>query len=53
MKTAIIERLGEGAVLLPDLIVAALTANDRAKLRLTMLQNAAAHAHSRAARRRT
>jgi hypothetical protein len=43
-KTEIIERLGEQAVLLPDLIVAALAANDRAKLRLTLLQAAVARA---------
>ena len=43
-KAAIIERLGEGAVLLPELIAEALAANDRAKLRLTLLQAAARHA---------
>ena len=43
-KTEIIERLGDGAVLLPNLIAEGLTANDRAKLRLTLLQEAAAHA---------
>ncbi len=43
-KAKIVERLGEAGVLLPDLIVAALAANDRAKLRLTLLQEAAARA---------
>ncbi|MFI4933809.1 MAG: hypothetical protein ACHP7N_04270 [Caulobacterales bacterium] len=43
-KTEIIARLGEAAVLLPELIAEALAANDRAKLRLTLLQAAAAHA---------
>jgi hypothetical protein len=42
-KAEIIERLGESAILLPDLIAAALAANDRAKLRLTLLQAALAH----------
>jgi hypothetical protein len=40
-KTAIVERLGERAVLLPSLIGDALTANDRIKLRLSLLQEAA------------
>jgi uncharacterized protein Yka (UPF0111/DUF47 family) len=43
-KTGIIERLGETAVLLPGLIAEALAANDRAKLRLTLLQEAAVRA---------
>jgi len=43
-KGQILERLGEHAVLLPELIGAGLAANDRAKLRLTMLQEALAHA---------
>jgi len=42
-KSQILDRLGENAVLLPDLISNALAANDRAKLRLTMLQEAVAH----------
>ncbi|MBV9993886.1 MAG: hypothetical protein JO127_01610 [Caulobacteraceae bacterium] len=45
-KSEIIERLGEAAVLLPDLIAAALAANDRAKVRLSLLQEAAAQAAS-------
>lgn len=46
MKSAIVERLGEAAVLLPNQIVAALAANDRAKLRLTLLQDAAIRART-------
>jgi len=41
MKTGVIERLGEKAVLLPALIGEALAANDRIKLRLSLLQEAA------------
>ena len=48
-KGQILERLGEHAVLLPELIGAGLAANDRAKLRLTMLQEALAHAQNPAA----
>lgn len=44
VKVDIVERLGDAAVLLPDLIAAGLAANDRAKLRMTLLQDAAAHA---------
>jgi hypothetical protein len=43
-KIEIVKRLGEQAVLLPSLIAQALNANDRIKLRLTMLQEASAHA---------
>jgi uncharacterized protein Yka (UPF0111/DUF47 family) len=43
-KAEIVERLGEAAVLLPDRLAEALAANDRAKLRLTILQEAAEHA---------
>ncbi len=43
-KVAIVESLGEKAVLLPGLIAAALAANDRLKVRLTLLQEASAHA---------
>jgi hypothetical protein len=43
-KTEIIERLGEAAVLLPGLIAGALAANDRLKLRLSLLQEASAQA---------
>jgi uncharacterized protein Yka (UPF0111/DUF47 family) len=45
-KGQILERLGESAVLLPELIGAGLTANERAKLRLTMLQEALVRARS-------
>ena len=45
-KTEIVERLGEKAVLLPALIGDALTANDRIKLRLSLLQEAAAQAQT-------
>ncbi len=43
-KVEIVERLGERAVLLPALIEEGLAANDRLKIRLTMLQEAAAQA---------
>jgi uncharacterized protein Yka (UPF0111/DUF47 family) len=43
-KTEIVAQLGEAAVLLPQLIVRALAANDRLKLRLSLLQSAAARA---------
>jgi hypothetical protein len=43
-KLKIVHQLGESAVLLPGLLAAALAANDRSKLRLTLLQEAAAHA---------
>ncbi len=36
-KVEIVERLGESAVLLPALIEQGLAANDRLKIRLTML----------------
>jgi hypothetical protein len=45
-KGQILERLGENTVLLPELIDTGLTANERAKLRLTMLQEALAHAQN-------
>jgi hypothetical protein len=41
VKTEIMERLGEKAVPLPSLIGEALAANDRIKLRLSLLQEAA------------
>ena len=43
-KTAIVAHLGESGVLLPQLLSRALDANDRAKLRMTVLQDALAHA---------
>ncbi|HXW26633.1 MAG TPA: hypothetical protein VEK73_17955 [Xanthobacteraceae bacterium] len=51
-KTQILDRLGESAVLLPDLIAGGLAANDRAKLRLTMLQEAVAHGQNPTTRTR-
>ncbi|MGO8739345.1 DUF47 domain-containing protein [Rhodoblastus sp.] len=43
-KVAIVESLGEKAVLLPSLIATSLAANDRLKIRLTLLQEASAQA---------
>ncbi len=48
-KTLIVEALGEGGLLLPARLERALAANDRAKLRMTALQDAAARARSPAA----
>ncbi len=45
-KSGVIERLGEDALLLPDAINDGLSANDRLKYFLTLLQAAAAHAQS-------
>ncbi|WP_231711160.1 hypothetical protein [Xanthobacter dioxanivorans] len=45
-KTQIVEELGEGGLLLPGLIETALQANDRAKLRMTALQEAVARARA-------
>ena len=45
-KAEVIERLGEKAVLLPLLIPEALAANDRIKLRLSLIQEAAAQAQT-------
>jgi hypothetical protein len=44
MKSKIIERLGESDILLPVLIAEGLSANDRVKVRLSILQAAARHA---------
>jgi hypothetical protein len=44
MKSKIIERLGESDILLPALIAQGLSANDRVKVRLSILQAAARHA---------
>jgi len=44
MKSDIIERLGQADLLLPALIAEGLTANDRVKLRLSVLQAAASRA---------
>ena len=43
-KSAIVQLLGERAVLLPSLLADAVAANDRLKLRLTFLQEAVSHA---------
>lgn len=43
-KSQIVRLLGEGSLLLPTLIADALAANDRLKLRLTLLQEACAQA---------
>ncbi|MFG1423731.1 hypothetical protein [Roseixanthobacter liquoris] len=44
MKTEIIERLGQGDILLPALIAEGLHANDQVKARLSVLQGAGRHA---------
>ena len=44
MKSQIIEQLGQGDLLLPALIAEGLAANDRVKLRLSVLQAAVRHA---------
>jgi uncharacterized protein Yka (UPF0111/DUF47 family) len=46
VKSKIVEALGESDVLLPGLLSAALAANDRIKLRLSLLQDAVAHARA-------
>ena len=43
MKSQIIERLGQTDILLPVLIVEGLTANDRVKARLSVLQAAVSY----------
>ncbi len=48
-KVQIVEELGETQVLLPELLAAALAANYRAKVRMTLLQEAVAHAQNPAA----
>lgn len=45
MKTEIIQELGQSDLLLPARIAGGLAANDRVKVRLSILQAAAAHAH--------
>lgn len=45
-KARIVEQLGETGILLPGLLAAALEANDRAKLRMTLLQEAVIHAEN-------
>jgi uncharacterized protein Yka (UPF0111/DUF47 family) len=44
MKSEIIERLGQAEILLPSLIAEGLSANDRVKVRLSILQAAGRHA---------
>ncbi|HEV2160302.1 hypothetical protein [Bradyrhizobium sp.] len=44
MKTQIIEELGQGDILLPALVAEGLAANDRIKVRMSALQEAAHHA---------
>ncbi|OYY88084.1 MAG: hypothetical protein B7Y61_03770, partial [Rhizobiales bacterium 35-66-30] len=46
MKTEIIERLGQGDILLPALIAEGLRANDQVKARLSVLQGAGRHART-------
>ena len=46
LKDKVIESLGQSSLLLPAWVKAALVANDRLKLYLTMLQSAAQHANS-------
>lgn len=45
MKSRIVEHLGQTDLLLPALIAAGLTANDRVKTRLSVLQAVGRHAH--------
>ena len=50
MKSEIIGRLGQSEILAPSLIAEGLAANDRLKVRLSVLQAAARHARDRNAR---
>ena len=45
MKSRIIEQLGQAELILPNLVAGALRANERAKLRMSVLQAAVQHAH--------
>jgi len=45
MKSRIIEQLGQVELMLPNLVADALSANERAKLRMSVLQAAVQHAH--------
>jgi uncharacterized protein Yka (UPF0111/DUF47 family) len=45
MKSRIIQELGQAELMLPNLVAGALRANDQAKLRMSVLQAAAQHAH--------
>ncbi len=52
-KIEIVQKLGEQALLLPSLLAEALAANDRLKLRLTLLQEAVSHSRHPEAEPRT
>ena len=45
-KAQIVQQLGETEIVLPELLAAALEANDRAKVRMTLLQEAIIHAEN-------
>jgi uncharacterized protein Yka (UPF0111/DUF47 family) len=45
MKSRIVEQLGQAELMLPNLVAGALKANERAKLRMSVLQAAVQHAH--------
>jgi uncharacterized protein Yka (UPF0111/DUF47 family) len=45
MKSRIVEQLGQAELMLPNLVAGALRANERAKLRMSVLQAAVQHAH--------
>ncbi len=51
MKSQIVEELGQGEILLPSLIAEGLKANDRVKVRLSVLQDASRHARAPAVQR--
>lgn len=51
MKSQIVEELGRGEILLPSLIAEGLRANDRVKVRLSVLQDAGRHAQTPATSR--
>ena len=52
-KAQIVQQLGETEIVLPELLAAALEANDRAKVRMTLLQEAVIHAENPASRANT
>ncbi len=45
-KAQIVQQLGENEIVLPELLAVALEANDRAKVRMTLLQEAISHAEN-------
>jgi hypothetical protein len=45
MKSRIVEHLGQSELMLPNVLAGALKANERAKLRMSVLQAAVQHAH--------